>query len=226
MAESLVVELREGAGKQVARKLRAAGRIPAVLYGRGRTSVSLTLDPHRLERALAESSAGLNTLFDLEVPGNGEYSGRVVMLKEIQRDPLQGQLLHADLYEVNLAETVQVSVPLHEVGVAQGVTLGGILDHSLRELEIECMPQAIPERIELSVGHLEIGQSIHVRELSLPEGVTLRTDPNLAVVSVIAPAKEEVPAEAEEAAEVAAEGEEATPTEPPAAEQPSEESGD
>ncbi len=215
MGDSLVVELREGAGKSRARKLRAAGRIPGVLYGRGRQTVAISLDPLGLERSISASDAGVNTLFDLEVSGNGEFKGRVVMLKELQRDPIYGGLLHADLYEVDLSQTVEVSVPLHVRGSAHGVSMGGILDHSLRELEIECMPRDIPGEIELDVSALDIGDSIHVRDLALPENVTLRTDPDLAVVSVILPAKEEEPTP-EEAAEVAEgaevpEGEEGAP---------------
>ncbi len=209
MDDTLVVELREGAGKSRARKLRAAGRIPGVFYGRGRQTVAVSLDPLGLERAIATSEAGVNTLFDLEVSGNGDFRGRVVMLKELQREPVYGKLLHADLYEVDLSHTVQVSVPLHVVGVAPGVSMGGILDQSLRELEIECLPRAIPDEIRIDVATLDIGDSIHVRDLVLPEGVELRNDPELAVVSVVVPAKEEEP-EPEEVAEVA-EGEEAAP---------------
>ncbi len=209
MDDTLVVELREGAGKSRARKLRAAGRIPGVFYGRGRQTVAVSLDPLGLERAIATSEAGVNTLFDLEVSGNGDFRGRVVMLKELQREPVYGKLLHADLYEVDLSQTVQVSVPLHVVGVAPGVSMGGILDQSLRELEIECLPRAIPDEIRVDVATLDIGDSIHVRDLVLPEGVELRIDPELAVVSVVVPAKEEEP-EPEEVAEVA-EGEEAAP---------------
>ncbi len=206
MDDRLTVELREGSGKSLARKLRAAGRIPGVLYGRGRQTVAVSLDPLGLERAIASGESGVNTLFDLEVPGNGEFKGRVVMLKELQREPVYGKLLHADLYEVNLSETVQVAVPLHVVGTAHGVSMGGILDQSLRELEIECLPRAIPGEIAVDVSALDIGDSVHVRDLALPEGVILHSDAELAVVSVVMPAKEEEP-EPEAAAEVA-EGEE------------------
>ena len=223
MDDRLTVELREGSGKSLARKLRAAGRIPGVLYGRGRQTVAVSLDPLGLERAIAASESGLNTLFDLEVPGNGEFKGWVVMLKELQREPVYGKLLHADLYEVHLTETVQVAVPLHVVGTAHGVSMGGILDQSLRELEIECLPRAIPGEIAVDVSALDIGDSVHVRDLALPEGVILHSDAELAVVSVVMPAKEEEPepevaAEAVEGEEGAAPAEGEAPAEKEAAE--------
>ncbi len=223
MDDRLTVELREGSGKSLARKLRAAGRIPGVLYGRGRQTVAVSLDPLGLERAIASSESGVNTLFDLEVPGNGEFKGWVVMLKELQREPIYGKLLHADLYEVNLSETVQVAVPLHVVGTAHGVSMGGILDQSLRELEIECLPRAIPGEIAVDVSALDIGDTVHVRDLALPEGVILHSDAELAVVSVVMPAKEEEPepevaAEAVEGEEGAAPAEGEAPAEKEAAE--------
>ena len=182
----LVAEVREGKGKGVARKLRAAGRIPAVLYGRGKESRSLTLDPHALEQLLRASDAGMNTLIDLRVAGP-EAKGQVVLVKELQRDPVRGVPLHADLYQVDLETSIDVSVPIHLVGRPQGVELhDGILDHSLRELEIACLPRAIPESFEVDVSELEIGDTIHVRDLALPEGVELRSDADLSVASVVA----------------------------------------
>jgi large subunit ribosomal protein L25 len=214
----LSVDRREGAGKGVARKLRAAGRIPGVVYGRGRGSQPVSLDPLLLERALRASEAGMNTLFDLEVRGEKAGGERVVLVKELQRDPVTGGMLHADLYEVDLSQTVEVEVPIHLDGIPRGVSLdGGILDHALRMLRVECLPRAIPDELRLDVSDLGIGDSLHVRDLVLPEGVTLKGDPDLSVASVVMPQKEEVvaptpvegvPAEgaAAEAAPAAAEG--------------------
>jgi large subunit ribosomal protein L25 len=205
----LTVELREGRGKGVARKLRASGRIPGVLYGRAKPSVAVSLDPALLERAIQKSEAGINTLFDLQVKGGEKLGGKVVLVKELQREPVGGRLLHADLYEVDLAQTIEVEVPIHLVGEAEGVSMeGGILDHSLRDLAVECLPGAIPDEIQVDVSALSIGDSLHVRDIALPEGVSLREDLDLSVVSVVAPRKEEeVVPEAAEAAEEAAEGE-------------------
>jgi large subunit ribosomal protein L25 len=191
---ALAAQVREGLCKGVARKLRAVKRIPAVLYGGGKPPVSLSLDPSALEKLLRASSAGLNTLIDLDIAGRQDLSGRTVIVKELQREPIRGALLHADLYEVDLTKTIEVSVPIHVLGIPVGVSLnGGILDTALRELDIECLPRAIPSAIEVDVSTLDVGESIHVRDLIVPAGVTLLSDPDLAVVSVVLPAAEEAP---------------------------------
>jgi large subunit ribosomal protein L25 len=218
----LNVELRADAGKGVARKLRAKGRIPGVCYGAGARSQSIQLDAAALERALRTSSAGLNTLFDLK--GGGELHGKRVLVKELQRDPVQGSLLHADLYAVDLTREIEVEVPLHLVGTAIGLMSGGIVDHQLREIKVACLPTAIPESFSLDVTGLNVGDSLHVRDVSLPAGVKLVSDPSLSVVSVVAPKAEEeavTPEAAAAAAEgaVPAEGAEAQPAEGEAAEE-------
>jgi len=204
---ALVAELRDATGKGVARKLRAAGRIPAVLYGKGAESKAISVDPKALQRLLQSGGAGMNTLIELSVDGNT----RTVLVKELQRDPVRGRPLHTDFYLIDLHEKVEVSVPIHLVGKAPGVELGGILDHPLREIELECLPRAIPEGVDVDVSALEVGDSIHVRDLELPEGVSVQTDLNLAVASVITPAvvEEPVAEEPEEGEEALAEGEEA-----------------
>jgi large subunit ribosomal protein L25 len=204
---ALVAELRDATGKGVARKLRAAGRIPAVVYGKGAESKAISVDPSALQRLLQSGGAGMNTLIELSVDG----ATRTVLVKELQRDPVRGRPLHTDFYLVELDQTVEVSVPLHLVGKAPGVELGGILDHPLREIELECLPRAIPESVDVDVSALEVGDSIHVRDLELPEGVSVQTDANLAVASVITPAvvEEPVAEEPEEGEEALAEGEEA-----------------
>ncbi len=211
---ALGVEPREESGKGVARKLRAAGRIPGVCYRRNAESVAVSLDAMELDRLLRRATSGLNTLIDLKVAGGGDFDGRQVLIKELQRDPISGAYLHADLYAVDLAQTIHVEVPIRLTGTAVGVSIGGgILDHATRELEVECLPNAIPEEITLDVGALEIGDSIHVRDIAIPEGVEILNDLDVSVVSVVAPAvvEEEAPAEAEAELEgeaaAAAEGE-------------------
>jgi large subunit ribosomal protein L25 len=199
---ALAVQVRDGLGKGVARKLRAAKRIPAILYGRGKSSVSLSLDPTALEKLLRASSAGLNTLIDLDVAGRSDLAGKVVIVKELQREPIRGALLHADLYEVDLTQTIEVSVPIHVVGVPVGVSLnGGILDTALREIDIECLPRAIPSAIEVDVSALDLGESIHVRDLVVPAGVSILSDGDLSIASVVLPAVEEAPVAAAAPAE-------------------------
>jgi len=214
---ALHVQLRDASGKGVARKLRAVGRIPGVLYGRSQAAVPVSLDPKLLRRVLTRSDSGLNTLFELDVEGGGALQGTPVLVRELQRDPVKGDYLHADLLAIDLQQRIDVEVPIHVTGKARGVEFGGILDHSLRELEIFCLPTAIPKEILADVTELDVGDSLHVRDLPLPPGVELRSNPDLSVVSVVLPAAEvvETPAEAApaegEAAAPAAEGEDKEP---------------
>ena len=203
----MTVEVREEQqrGKGVSRRLRAAGRIPGVVYGPGRETVSITLDPVELDRVIKTSHGGINTLIDLTGPS--EVQGRTVLAKALQRDPVHGRLMHADFYELDLNARVRVSVPIHLEGIAVGVTMGGLIDHALRELELDCIPTAIPDEIVVDVSELEQGQSIHVADVKLPEGVELHSQGDLPVVSVVAPKIEEEPVEAGEAAEPGVEGE-------------------
>ena len=195
----IALEARTDTGKGVARKLRAAGRVPAVCYGSGVEATSVQLDPFVLDKLLRGSAAGLNTLIDVSGAG---LDGKVVLVKELQRDPVRGEILHADLFAIDAAQTIEVEVPVRIIGTPTGVELeGGILDHPLREIEVSCLPGSIPEDLPVEVAALELGESIHVRDIALPDGVELLSDPDLTVVSVVAPTKVE-----EEVAEVAEEG--------------------
>ena len=208
MGDTLAVELRENSGKGVARKLRAAGRVPGVLYGHGVDPVSVVFDPDELEQVLRQGGAGLNTLIDLE--GDAPVGGKTVIVKDMQRHPLRGSVLHADLYQIDMAERISVAVPIHLVGTPEGVSMGGgLLDHALREVELDCLPRAIPDSIDIDVSALEMGDSIHVSDLALPDGVELRTDAGQSVCSVVAPRVEEEPEIELEGEEDAALGEEA-----------------
>jgi large subunit ribosomal protein L25 len=222
---TLNAEVRESTGKGVARKLRAAGRIPGVCYGQAGTQ-AISLDPAALDRLIRKSASGVNTLIDLKVAGGGHFDGKKVLLKEMQRDPVTNAPLHADFFAIDLTHDITVSVPIHISGSAPGVTMGGgILDQVLREVQLECRPDAIPDEILADVSELDLGMSLHVRDLALPQGVKLLTDEDLSVVSVAAPKAVEEEAPVEEA--VAEEGAEAA--EEPAAEEPegeSEKAGD
>ena len=219
---SIAVEAREGRGKELARKLRASGRVPAVVYGCGREAVSISLDPLVLEAQIKSSQAGLNTLFDLT--GEATVAGRTVLVKEIQREPVRGAILHADFVEVDLTERIHVSVPVHTTGTSPGVTMGGVMEHTLREIELACLPGSIPDELVIEVGEVELGQALHVGDLVLPGGVELITDVDLTLLSVATPrgmaeeeevAEEEIEGEegdeGEEGAEGAAEGEASEP---------------
>ncbi len=204
--QSLAVEIREETGKGFARRLRQAGKVPAVLYGHDNDAVSLTIDPVELETLVKESQAGLNTLIDLE--GTESLKGRVVLIKEMQRHPVRGTLMHLDLYEVDPNAKIQVTVPIHLLGTPQGVKLGGMLEHAIREIELHCLPTAIPDSIDVDVSELELGDSVHVSDFTLPEGTESSLDGSTTVAHVIIP-KAVVSDEAveEETEEGAVEGE-------------------
>jgi large subunit ribosomal protein L25 len=193
---SFAVEIREGKGKEFNRKLRQDGRVPAVLYGRGKDTVSLSLDPRELERSIKSSHAGMNTLFDLR--GDPQVEGRTVLVKELQREPVRRNIIHADFFEIDMSQKLQVSVPLHIEGIAPGIAMGGVLEHSLREVELLCLPNAIPDEIMVDVNALEMNESIHLSDLQLPDGVEMLTDSTLSVVMVSLPKAEEEPVVEEE----------------------------
>ncbi|MDR5683380.1 MAG: 50S ribosomal protein L25/general stress protein Ctc [Armatimonadota bacterium] len=200
---SLEAEVRSRTGKEVARKLRAAGRIPAVLYGRGIDPVALSVEAKAFESALL-TAAGTNVLLDLVIRGNGAPRNEIAMVQEIQRDVLRRRIVHVDFHKIHLTEKIHARIPVVLRGEARGVKEGGILEHLLREVEVECLPTALPERFDLDVSDLMVGHSLHVSDLRAPEGVTLLTSPEETIVTIIAPAagvEEEAAPPAEEAAE-------------------------
>jgi len=201
----LVAETREGFKKGYARRLRAKGLIPAVFYGPRARTVPLVVDPKELSRTL-QSDAGGNVLIDLDIRNVDQQGRRVVMVKDIQIDPLQRTILHVDFYEVAMDEMVTVEVPIHLVGKSEGVKVGGILDQVRREIEIQCLPGDIPKFIEVDVTALKIGDSIHVQEIQV-EKAKILADSNFTIVTVVPPAAEEKKVVVEEAVEAAAEGE-------------------
>ncbi len=196
----LAAKARTGAGKGVARKSRMRGNIPGVIYGGGETSIPFEASQDDFQ-ALIHTVSGENVIVDLKL--EGDTSDRKAIIREIQRDPLKGTILHFDLQHISLTERVTVEVPTVVVGVPIGVKdFGGILEHILREIKVECLPTEIPPKIELDVTSLKIGDSIHVGDLVV-EKVTIMTDPERAVVTVVPPAAEEVPVEVAAAPEVA-----------------------
>ncbi len=216
----LEVSLREGSGKGVARKLRAAGHVPAVFYGRGIEPVHLQIDVVPLERVV---HGGANALIDLEGPK--QVAKKPVLIKELQRDPATRKLLHCDLFAVDLSEKLAVDVPIHYVGRPRGVVeQGGVLEPLLRELQVTCMPLAIPDSVEVDVSSLGIHETIHIRDIQLPADVEAIGDPDRSIVHVVPPRVEEEPKEEEE--EVAEEVVAIAPEGAPEAKTPAEEGGD
>ncbi len=204
MAEifNVEAEAREAFGKNVARRLRYSGRIPAVVYGGGGPSIPLAVDPRAILRVL-HSGAGHNAIFTLEIPGKAPAR---VMLREWQWDPVRGGLLHVDMVRIARDAKLRVRVPIQITGEPQGVKVqGGILEFILREVEVECLPDDIPEHITVDVTELLIGRNLRVSDLPVDEKLTVLADPARVVAHVLPPKAEEAPAE-----EVAA----AAPTEP------------
>jgi large subunit ribosomal protein L25 len=183
---------REGTGKNEARRLRAAGRMPAVLYGRQAPgeptrSVSVAVDPKALLKIL-HSESGVNSLISLSLDG----ADARVMVKEYQLDPVTHRLLHADFYQLAMDQAITVTVPVVLRGEARGVKLqGGMLDFVTREIEVECLPGDIPEHIDIDVTELLLNQSVRVRELPASPKWTARTDGETMLVHVVMPKGEE-----------------------------------
>jgi large subunit ribosomal protein L25 len=199
----VTAESRTESGKNANRRLRIKGFIPGVLYGAKKEALPVSVSPKDIGTVL-KSASGENTLFDLELKG----SRRKVILKEFQREPLKGKLLHVDFYEVALDKRIEVKVHIEILGVPVGVkTQGGILDFVTRELEIECLPTEIPEKISVDVTGLELGKHLRVSDLQIPDNVTVLTEPGVVVVHVVAPRAEEVVAAVEAVAGADAAGE-------------------
>ncbi len=190
---NLQAATRTDTGKGAARSLRRQGKIPGVIYGHDRSPEALAVDTAALAKMLSGISAA-TTIVEVAIDGRAPVRA---LIREIQRDSLRpGEILHLDFYEIRADEAVTVPVPVHLVGIPDGVrNFGGVLDHSLRELEVEVLPADIPESIELDVTTLAIGHSLFVRDITLAKGVILN-DPDTPVCTVVAPRTEEAPAAA------------------------------
>jgi len=186
-------EKREETGKGAARSMRRKNMIPAILY-RGGESIPIKISKKELAQFI-NTTAGEQVMVNLQFT---DSSNKLAIMKEYQVDPSVGDLLHADFFEVLLTEEIKVSVHVTPVGESIGVKRdGGILQHLLREIEVECLPDKIPGHIKIDISDLEIGQSFHVKDLKLGEGIKVLNDPQEVIANVIAPVVEEVVAPAE-----------------------------
>src|SRR6478609_8466328 len=203
MEATLKAEPREGRGKNEARRLRASGKIPAVVYGTEKNKAAeIAVDPRVLLRIL-HSESGVNTLIGLE--GAGLAAGGKVLVKEYQLDPIDHRLLHADFYAVAMDKTLEVTVPIVIKGEPKGVKQqGGVVDFVNREIEVECLPGDIPEHIDVDISELMLHQGIRVRDLPKSDKVKPISEPEMMIVHVVTIKVEETPAPAEGAAAVAA----------------------
>ncbi len=183
-------EVRTQSGKGAARQIRRMGKIPGVVYGQGRSSM-IQLDPKVIQKILI-AQAGSTGLIALNVQGAGEAQRCNAVIQDVQRDPVEGVLLHVDLLEVSMDKPVRVKVPVH---VAGSVPIGvkrdqGVLNQPMRELHVECLPNAIPDEIKVDASELEMNQGIHVRDIQAGEGLKILDDPDGMVVNVAAPISE------------------------------------
>ncbi len=187
---------RQKTGKGPAKQLRRAGLVPGILYGGGiKNAIPVNLNNKELEKVLHTAAAG-NVLVKLSLEGEGKP--RTVMFKEIRRHPLTSSLEHVDLLQVQMDHKVMIEVPLHITGKAAGLALGGIVQQMERKVKVECLPTNIPDSLEVDVTPLSIGQSLHVRDVPLPDGVRILADAGMTVASVVAPTAEAAPKTAEE----------------------------
>ena len=202
----LKAETRVAVGKKAAKDLRAKGLIPANVYKGGKSAVSLQVSADNLSEVL-HTSAGENVIITLKIAGESGGKDKTVVIKEIQREPIKDRILHVDFNEISLTEALKVNVPLVSRGEPVGVKIdGGVLEHVIRELQVECLPTAIPEKMEVDVSNLKINDTIHVKDIVSPEGVKILNDTEL-IVMIVKPPKVEAVVKEEVAVEGAAEPE-------------------
>lgn len=216
--QSLTATTREESGKGPARRIRLAGKVPGVLYGGGKGPVALALDLKEFQHLL-HSQSGTQAVVQLEVKDRPDLNSPA-LLKSVDRHPVKDAILHADFQRIHLDDRIHTRVPVTLVGRAKGVAEGGVLEHHLRELEVECLALEVPDEVQVDITELDMGGAMHVAELRLPEGVTVLTEANRTVVAVhiprvvaVAEAAEGEEEEGEEG-EAKAEGEEGEAKEP------------
>ena len=219
--QTMTARLRQDKGKGVARKLRQNLQIPAVFYGPGTTPIMLTVDFSELDRVFKKSS-GDQIIIELQIESDEGSETKMTMIKDLQIDAIKDTYLHADFYEISMDREISLEVPVRLVNIPAGVANGGILQQIRREIAISCLPDKLIDHVEVDVSELEIGDSIHVDDIDLPEGIVTTLEGQLTIAVVAAPTVAEVEEEEEEAlleGEEEAEGEgEETDGEPQAEE--------
>jgi large subunit ribosomal protein L25 len=182
----LKAEKRTVVGRNAIKKIKAQGLVPGVIYGSQAEPIPLQVEARALTNVLAHALSE-HVLVELEIADGGQSTNRLALIQEVQHHPLRPELLHVDFHAVSATEKITSEVPIEAVGDALGVrTFGGLLEHSLRTLEVECFPQDLPEIVRIDVSNLNIGESLHVRDIPLPSGVESLTPADLTVVSVVA----------------------------------------
>ena len=190
------VARRDQLGSAACRRIRRAGSVPGVVYGMGLDPFPISVSPRRIHEVLT-SDTGRNTIFDLQLTDGDTVQSRAAMIKELTRDPVTSSVMHVDFVRVDLTQTVQVAVPIHLVGESAGVKLGGNLEQIHREVHVACLPGDIPQSLDFDITALAIGDQIHVRDLVIPDNVTLLDELDQVLALIAAPVAEETPAEGE-----------------------------
>jgi large subunit ribosomal protein L25 len=197
---TIKAESREGTGKGVARKMRREGRIPSVLYGGGRDNINLSLNSKEWMDTVEKNGSSLRTQRQTLVIDKAK---QMVLLRGFQIHPVSGDPVHVDFMRFNPKQKVEIEVPVNIVGEEEcpGIKAGGMLQQVRRELEVQCLAGDIPEGFEISIATMEIGDSVHIEDIEMPEGVVVNTDVNFTILNIQAPVLEEVETEAPEAIE-------------------------
>lgn len=194
---NLKAKYREKTGRSATRKLRARGEVPAILYGEGLDSIPLTIGEGEF-KAATHTEAGIHAIVNLEIDGLEKARSETAIIKEVQRHPVKDFYLHVDFFKIALDKKIETAVPVLIVGESPGAKMGGVLQHGLWEVKVECLPGNIPEHFTVDVDKLEIGGTVKVADLAVPEGIELLTSPEEIVVRVVPPTvfkEEEVAAE-------------------------------
>ena len=187
---ALIARSRKETGKGAARSLRRQALIPAVFYGPSVSPIPLSLSAVDFEK-IVSGGAGENVLIDLNIENGGSTEIHRAMIKDIQTDPVKGTILHVDLYAISMDKKIHLEIPISLTGTPAGVSEGGILQQVRRTLEVSCLPGQIPDSINLDVSALEIGDSLHVDDLKIPEGVEVLAEEQLTIATVIPPTRVE-----------------------------------
>lgn len=206
MAEvTLEVTRREKSGKEISKKIRAAGRIPAVVYGAKKDPVAIEVERKAIVELIQKSEHGIRSIFLLKMAGTDQQ--RHAMIKDLQIDPISRKMTHIDFVRILMDEVVRVAVPIHTTGLAIGVKEGGLLDWQVREVHVECLPNAIPDTIDVDVTNLNHHEYLRISDLKLPDGVKVLDDPERVVVGVTHAKVEALPEVEAAATDAAAEPE-------------------
>lgn len=188
---TLTARIREQKGKEASKKLRSSNQLPAIFYGPNVDPIMLTVNLLDIQKIM-KKTAGENIILGLQIESEKGSDSRVVMIKELQTDPVKDSYIHADFYEVSMDKEITIDVPVRLINTPEGVKNGGILQHVRREITISCLPDKLMEHIDVDVSELDIGDSLHIRDIVLPEGIKTLQEETLTVAVVIAPTVSQV----------------------------------